>query len=150
LRKVIKMIECNLREFHEYGSVINFQGRKTKKGFYSYSVLPVKGLGRDKWFIIAHIDVDYEEYLNEGLSEEEVFNRCVEFLNQPPPRKKYAKKKPKPLYGNLMPYKAKFKEDENGKYIEAQLTTDERRNKNFWRKGIKYGRVKLPSKLKAK
>ena len=37
-----------------------------------------------------------------------------------------------------------------GKYIEAQLTTDERRNKNFWRKGVKYGRVKLPAKLKAK
>ena len=88
--------------------------------------------------------------MTEGVSEEEIFNQCIEFLNQAPPRKKYAKKKPKPLYGNLVPYKSKFKEDANGKYIEAQFTTDDRRNKNFWRKGVKYGRVKLPSKLKAR
>ena len=144
------MIECYLREFQEYGSIIKSHGGNRKKGFYSYSVLPIKGLGRDKWPVIVHIEVDHEEYLNKGLSEEEIFHQCIEFLNQAPPRKKYAKKKPTPLYGHLTPYKWKFKEDEGGKYIEAQLTTNERKNKNFWRKGIKYGRVKIPSKIRAK
>ena len=145
------MIECELRNLREYHSVLETHNpEKTKKGFYSYSILPVKGLGRDKWFIIAHISVDYDKYLNEGLSEEEIFNQCVSFLNQPPPRKKYAKKKPRPLYGHLAPYKAKFKKDDEGAYIEAQLITDQRKNKNFWREGTKLRKVRMPSKLKAK
>jgi len=144
------MIECGLREFHEYGNTVKLTSKKKKKGFYSHTVLPIKGLGRDKWPIIVHIDVDYEQYLSEGLSKEEIFHQCIEFLNQAPPRKKYAKKKPKPLYGHLTLYKAKFKKDENGQYMEAELATDQRKNKNFWREGIRYGRVKLPSKLKAK
>ena len=145
------MIECKLREFAEFHSVLPDCGqKKTKKGFYSHTVVPVKGLGRDKWLVIVHIDVEYDRYLNEGISEEELSNLCVDFLNQPPPRKKYAKKKPKPLYGQLTLYKAKFKEDENGKYIEAELTTDQKKNKNFWREGMKYGKVKLPSALRRK
>ena len=144
------MIECVLRQFHEYGTTVKPTNNKKRKGFYSHTVLPIKGLGRDKWPILLHIDVDYERYLNEGLSKEEIFYECIEFLNQAPPRKKYAKKKPKPLYGYLTPYRAKFKEDEQGKYIEAELTTDQRKNKHFWREGVKYGRVKLPSKLKAR
>jgi len=144
------MIECHFREFSEFGSVISSSNKKKRKGFYSHSVLPIKGLGRDKWIVLSHIDVDYKKYLSEGLSEEEIFQQCVDFLNKPLPRKKYAKKTPKPLYGQLTPYKAKFKEDENGEYIEAEFTTDQRKNKNFWRVGIKYGRVKIPYKLKAK
>jgi len=30
------------------------------------------------------------------------------------------------------------------------LNTDQRKNKNFWREGIKYGKVKMPSKLRRK
>jgi hypothetical protein len=144
------MIECNLREFHEFGSVVESLSRKKRKGFYSHSVVPIKGLGRDKWLIIAHIDVDHQKYLCEGLPEKQIFQRCIEFLNQPPPRKKYAKKKPKPLYGYLVPHKAKFKEDENGQFIEAEVLTDQRKNKNFWREGIKYRKYRMPSKLKSK
>ena len=144
------MIECDLREFGEFGSVIKTSNKKKRKGFYSHSVVPVKGLGRDKWLIIAHIDIDHQEYSRGGLSEKQIFQRCIEFLNQPPPRKKYAKKKPKPLYGYLMPYKARFKEDESGQFIEAEMITDQRKNKNFWREGMKHRKVKMPSKLKAK
>ena len=145
-----KMIECTLREFKEYGSVFKQVSDKRRKGFYSHSILPINGLGRNKWLIITHIAVDHEKYRDEGVSEEEIACRCVEFLNQPPPRKKYAKKKPKPLYGQLTLHRAKFKEDEKGKYIEVELTTDQKKNKNFWREGVKYGKIKLPSKLRAR
>lgn len=139
------MIECKLREFAEFYFVLPKRSyKKTKKGFYSHTVLPIKGLGRDKWPIIVHIEIDHEKYLSEGLLKENIFHQCVEYLNQSPPRKKYAKKDPKPLYGHLTPYKARFKEDEGGKYIEAELTTDQRKNKNFWREGIRYGKVKIP------
>jgi len=144
------MIECQFREFPEYGSVIKSSSHKRRKGFYSYSVLPIKGLGRDKWPVISHIDLEYEKFLDKGLSAEDIVQQCIDYLNQPPPRKKYAKKKPKPLYGNLTLHKANFKEDENGKYIEVEFTTDQRKNKNFWREGVKYGRVKIPSKLRAR
>tara|TARA_Y100000034_G_C6812161_1_gene365045 strand:+ start:34 stop:468 length:435 start_codon:yes stop_codon:yes gene_type:complete len=144
------MIECSFREFHEFGSVIASSSNKRRKGFYSHSVIPVSGLGRDKWLIIVHIDINYQKHLHKGLSEKQIFQRCIEFLNQPPPRKKYAKKKPKPLYGHLTPYKAKFKEDENGQFIEAEIMTDQRKNKNFWREGIKYRKYRMPSKLKSK
>tara|TARA_Y100000296_G_C5108452_1_gene223839 strand:- start:99 stop:536 length:438 start_codon:yes stop_codon:yes gene_type:complete len=145
------MIECKLREFAEFHSVLpSYSDKKTRKGFYSHTVVPIRGLGRDKWLVIVHIDVDYGQYIDEGVSEKDIYCRCVDFLNQPPPRKKYAKKKPKPLYGQLTLYKAKLKEDEGGKYIEAELTTDQKKNKNFWREGIKYGKVKLPFKLRRK
>ena len=145
------MIKCSLRKFKEFHSVLpNYNSDKTKKGFYSNSVLPVKDLGKTKWAIITHINVDYEKYLNEGLSEDDIFHGCIEFLNEPPPRKKYAKKKPKPLYGQLTLHRASLKEDENGKYIEAELITDQRKNKNFWREGTKRGKIKLPSKLRSR
>ena len=145
------MIECQLRELGEFQYVLSRETTKKKrKGYYSHSVLPVQGLGRDKWPVVVKIDVDYEKYIEEGMTEDEVIRQCIDFLNQAPPRKKYAKKKPKPLYGHLEIYKAVLKEDEDGKYIEAELTTNQRKNKNFWREGLKYGKVKMPSKLRRK
>tara|TARA_R110000824_G_scaffold227461_2_gene415264 strand:- start:1142 stop:1579 length:438 start_codon:yes stop_codon:yes gene_type:complete len=145
------MIECKLRGLAEFQSVLRSrESEKMKKGFYSYSIIPISGLGRDKWLVIAHINVDYNKYLGEGMSEKEIFHQCVEFLNRVPPRKKYAKKKPKSLYGNLIPYNYKFKEDADGTYIEAELTTDQRKNKNFWREGIKHRKIRMPLKLKSK
>ena len=106
------MIECQLRELGEFQYVLSRETTKKKrKGYYSHSVLPVQGLGRDKWPVVVKIDVDYEKYIEEGLTEDEVINQCIDFLNQAPPRKKYAKKKPKPLYGHLEIYKAYLKED---------------------------------------
>ena len=32
----------------------------------------------------------------------------------------------------------------------SELTTDQRKNKNFWREGIKYSKIKMPSKLRRK
>ena len=143
------MIECKFREFYEFGTVIPSLKGKKRCGFYSSSMFPIPEYGKKKWIVVTHIDVDYEKYLCEGLSESQIYQSCIEFLNQPPPRKKYAKKKPMPLYGELQVYKAKMKE--NGKFVEAEIITDQRKNKNFWREGPKYKRkIKLPSQLKSK
>lgn len=134
------MLDCKLREFSEFGSIIAPTSKKIKNGFYSSSVYPISGYGRDRWVIITHIDVDYEKHLAEGLSEKQIFQGCIDYLNQSPPRKKYAKKKPRPLYGELTLYKANIKEDENGKFVEAEIITNQRKNKHFWREGIKITR----------
>ena len=134
------MLDCKLREFSEFGSILVPTNKRSKNGFYSNSIYPIKGYGRDSWVIITHIDFDYEKCLEEGLSEQQIFHECIDYLNKPPPRKKYAKKKPKPLYGKLKLYKAKLKEGENGKFIEAEIITDQRKNKNFWREGMKITR----------
>ena len=135
--KCPKMIDCKLREFSEFGSAIAPTNKKIKNGFYSNSVYPIKGYGRDRWVIITHVDVDCEKYLAEGMSEKQIFQGCIDHLNQPPSRKKYAKKKPQPLYGELKLYKAKIKEGESGKFVEAEIITNQRKNKHFWREGMK-------------
>ena len=142
------MIECSLRELREFHSVLpNRNTSKTKKGLYSScNFFSINGFGREKWVIVVHIDVDYKKYLDEGLTEKIIINRCVEFLNQPPPRKKYAKKTPRPLYGTLSAHRIYFKKDEQGTYIEAYLVTDQRKNKNFWREGIKFRKKKRRKK----
>ena len=78
----------------------------------------------------VYINVDYDQHLYD-ISEEEIVKRCIEYLNQPPPRKKYQKKKPQPLYGNLDPEALKYwtGEDSEGKYIGGLLVTDQRKNK---------------------
>ena len=138
------MIECTLRDLREFHSVLNtYNPKKTKKGLYSGSnFFSIKGYGRDKWVVIVHIDVDYEKYIAEGFSENKILNHCIEFLNLAPARKKYAKKVPKPLYGTLQLHKSLFKEDKEGFYIEAYLTTDQRKNKNFWGEGQAFRKKK--------
>ena len=102
------MIECMLRDLREFHSVLETHNpKKTKKGLYSGSnFFSIKGYGRDKWVVIVHIDVDYEKYFTEGLTQNKILDHCIEFLNLAPPRKKYAKKIPKPLDGELCPHKA--------------------------------------------
>jgi hypothetical protein len=97
----------------------------------------VPSYGIKKWVVGVYIDVDYKPYLEECISEEDIVKRCIEFLNQPPPRRKYQKKKPQPLYGNIdeQPIRFNFKEDEDGTFIEALLVTDEKKNKKFWGAG---------------
>mgnify|MGYP003146896327 FL=1 len=81
--------------------------------------------------------INYDGTLNEQLSHDDIVRGCIEYLNQPPPRKKYQKKKPQPLFGNFdkAPYSFRFNQDDNGSYIEALLITDQRKNKKFWGAG---------------
>jgi len=137
------MIECTLREVEEYHKTLPGYTKKKKAGLYHGSEFHFKGFGVTKWVVGVYIDVDYELYLTEGEQIEEVVAGCIEYLNQPPPRKKYQKKKPQPPYGQIdkSPLQYWLGEDEKGKYIGALLITDQRKNKNFWGAGG-IGRVK--------
>jgi len=133
------MIECSLREFGEFGSALPNYGKRKRQGKYHgsdfYAV--VSGYGIKKWVVGVYIDVDYKQYVDKFTTEEEVVQRCIEFLNQPPPRKKYQKKKSQPLFGNIekVPLRFNFKEDSDGTFIEALLVTDQKKNKKFWGAG---------------
>jgi|TARA_R100000149_G_C5839125_1_gene111879 hypothetical protein len=133
------MIECTLREIGEYGSALPNYNKRKRQGKYHgsdfYGMVP--GYGIKKWVVGVYIDVDYQSYLDGQTSEEEIVKKCIEFLNQPPPRRKYQKKKPQPLYGNIdeKPIRFSFKQDESGTFIEALLVTDQKKNKKFWGAG---------------
>ena len=97
------MIECSLREMGEYGRTLPDYNKRRRQGKYHgsdfYGTVP--GYGIKKWVVGVYIDVDYQSHLDNYTSEEDIVKRCIEFLNQPPPRKKYQKKKSQPLYGNI-------------------------------------------------
>ena len=119
-------IPCKLRELTEYGKVLpTWNPDKKRKGRYTSSCYGK--IGKKNYCIIV----------NEGHSDEEILLGCINFLNTPPPRKKYAKKTPQPLYGDLALIKHQRKEDsEHGLYYVAVLKTNQKKNKNFW--GVGY------------
>ena len=84
------MIKCELVEIAEYSSI---PSKKKKHARYSNSCFwDIKGFGKDKWVVVAYIHPEDPWVLIDGSDVEEVAEGCVEFLNQRPPRKKYAKK----------------------------------------------------------
>ena len=124
------MIECSLRPMGEYGSALPNYNNKKRQGKYHGSEFHFEG-----WVVGVYIN--YDGVLDEQLSHDDIVRGCIEYLNQPPPRKKYQKKKPQPLFGNIdkAPYSFRFNQDDNGSYIEALLITDQRKNKKFWGAG---------------
>jgi len=123
------MIKCSLRD-------ISATGNETRKGRYHGSNFwDVTGAGHDKWVVAAYIDLD-DRAIPPWMGEEDVVGECLAFLNEPPERKKYEKKKTQPLYGNLSLYQYTFKKDSTDQpYIEVLLITDQKKNEHFWGKG---------------
>ena len=127
------MIKCTLRDIASVGS-------EARKGRYHGSNFwDLKGFAKDRWVVGAYIDFDSDDQLAQSppwMSEEEVVKECIEYLNQPPERWKYEKKKTTSLYGNLSLYQYTFRKDHTDRtYIEVLLTTDQKKNKHFWGKG---------------
>ena len=88
---------------------------------------------------MGEIDIDFSLCVEKDMSEREVVEACVNYLNLPPPRKKYAKREPKPPYGILELYRYYVKEVDtttNKTRVQVLLLTDQRKNKNFWREGV--------------
>ena len=130
------MVECKFREKEEFSTVLSENGRKKKKGRYHGSFFSdVEEYGRTSWIIMTEIDVTDNNYSLDSTNVEEIAEGCVEYLNQPPKRKRKTKKKIKLPYGSLKLHKASIKEDSEGTYIFAHLIIDERKNKNFWSEG---------------
>ncbi len=131
-----KTIECSLRPITEYPASISTKNSKKKMGRYHGSVFcDVPEFGTKKWVVAVKIDLDFDLVEESNMSEIEAANACVEYLNTPPPRKKYAKKKPKSKYGTLEHHSSKVIEKDGDKYISALLITSDRKNKFFWGKG---------------
>jgi len=122
----------------EYGTLLPNWSDGKKSGIYLGSNYVYPMYGAKRWAVGVYVEVEYDKYVEQGLTEEDIAKQCVEFLNTPPPRKKYQKKKPVPTYGTLdeTPYLFRFKRDENGTFIEMTLMTDQRKNNNFWGMGL--------------
>jgi hypothetical protein len=127
-------IECDLREIPEYFFDIN--ASKLRRGKYHGSNFwDIPKFGSKCWVIAARIDMDFEAYEDIEATVEELAQACVNFLNKPPPRKKYAKRQPKPKYGILELYRARIVERKDDKYIDAYLIVKSRKESHFWGKG---------------
>ena len=84
--------------------------------------------------VLFTVEGDFSESLAGGLSDDEIVNGCLAFLNTPPPRKKYAKKTPQPLYGSLglVKYRRKVNEETGETSFSVVATTSHRKSRNFW------------------
>lgn len=128
------MIKCDLRPIKEYLGVSTGSDR-TKFGRYHGSMFwDIPNFASKKWVVAARIDL--QEEIPSSFNESELIESCVEYLNTPPPRKKFQRRIRKPKYGRLDLYKAKVIRDDEGMYISALLITDKRSSKHFWGKGI--------------
>ena len=130
-------IPCSFEPVPQWYGI--FSEGESKLGRYSETNLNVKGLGYDKWALVANIIVDkpVEEYLSAGLTEDQVVAGCLEFLNKPP-----TKRARKPKYGHLVPRYFKVLD----KKITTSLTTTDRNSKFFWGRGSKSQEPRQTSK----
>ena len=133
-------LPCNFRLMPEWPHLKEAPDTKKRGGRYHGSFFAdVPAYGRSRWVVLGEIDVDFRLCVEKDMSEREVGEACVNYLNLPPPRKKYAKREPKPPYGTLELYRyyvKEFDEKTSKTRVQILLLTDQRKNKNFWREGI--------------
>lgn len=115
---------------------------ETKSGLYSNSMYNFPEFGTTKWVVCAYLKVDYQKYIDEGLSTKDLIDRCLLHLNFMPETARKSKKIQKPKYGNLQPLVSRITGEYDIKYkgdrIIVQLITDDRENPNFWGQGEKH------------
>ena len=127
------MIECDLLPMPE-SLAAPVSGRLKHGRYHKSSFWTIKDYGTKKWVVAAYIEVKDQGVFDE-IEHEEVFDRCMEYINRTPPRKKYAKKPPAPKYGKLELYQAKTLIRDGQKVIAALLITDNKKHKLFWGRG---------------
>ena len=132
-------IPCSFEKIEQWYPFMNDGGTK-KSGRYSSTNLPVKGLGFDKWALVANIILDkpLSEYTSQGLTEEQIVEACLKHLNKPP-----TKRSRKPKYGTL---RCDYFNVLGNTKISVSLLTTERNSKHFWGRGIKNSRARKISK----
>jgi hypothetical protein len=122
-------ISCRFKEIGELEPVVMpAESDKRKLGKYSGGNLNVEGYGHKNWVVLAYIipDEPIGEYLEQGLTEKQIVEGCVEFLNQPP-----TKRSRKPKYGKLTYNKHYLLEDK----ISVSLVINQKNSKYFWGRG---------------
>tara|TARA_R100000152_G_C6728541_1_gene153529 strand:- start:176 stop:607 length:432 start_codon:yes stop_codon:yes gene_type:complete len=130
------MIECKLLP------VVKNRYFKTnppykKYGHYARPYYSIKGLHQTCWIIITHILVDYEHYVEQGMTLEEIVTECIKFLNHRPKSRYGKKRKRKSLYGTFRPkpHLVKMLDKEGKKCLQVLLITEDKKNPNFWGEG---------------
>lgn len=123
----------------EYGNVTPYQSDKTKMGKYHGSMFwDIPDFASKRWVVAARVKV--LETIQEDLTDDEIARRCVEYINTPPPRKKFQRRVRHPKYGTFELYRSKVTRTESDIYVTALLITSKRKSKHFWGKGIVTGK----------
>ena len=115
----------------------NQEHKKIKYGVYLQQMYwNIKGYGKTVWVVAVKIDLDYDKIKDVYKDDDEIVQKCIEFLNTPP-KSKYGKhRKRKPFYTfDMTPYSYKIIEKDSKKIISAILKTNEQKNKYFWGSG---------------
>lgn len=132
----LSSFRCELLPMSEYLSI---PSEKKKFGrYHATNFWDVKGYGKKKWVVSVRIKVQDPGEVA-GLTDREVLEGCLNFLNTPPPRKKYARKDPEPKYGNLSLYKGKSinlgDSEKESKVYSVLVLVEKQKNKYFWSRG---------------
>ena len=133
------MIECEFLPISQH-SVITEKNTEKRFGAYSGSIYAIDGINWDRWVVVAYLKADFEKYRKQGLKNRDILQRCVNFLNIVPERKKYAKKEPTAKYGKLTLFKeeTQFINKDGHECAILIFTTDQRKCEHFWGEGDKF------------
>tara|TARA_Y100000004_G_scaffold194830_2_gene260380 strand:- start:99 stop:518 length:420 start_codon:yes stop_codon:yes gene_type:complete len=129
-------IECKFEELGSLAPYLTAENERKKLGRYEGGAVP-HGSEDRKWSIAAYIvpNEPVANYLANGLSETQLVEGCIRFLNKKPKR---ARKLP---YGNLACRHFIIHDNK----ISVSLMTNDRNNKHFWGRGdVK--NAQIPSK----
>lgn len=127
-------IKCNLEQVEKYFFITGNDIEKRCGRYCLSNFWDIKGYGSKKWVVCVRIVLEDSDLFS-VYEKEDLISGCLNHLNKPPPRKKYAKKTPKPKYGLLKHYRSKIIDKGGRKMISALLITDDKKNKLFWGKG---------------
>ena len=130
-------IECELLPVK---SISSAEGEGERFGRYSGSIYSMSKFNLKGWVVISYLKADFEHYRKQKLSNEEILQRCVNYLNRVE-RKKYQKKEAAPKFGYLKiydPNMVKFINKFGCEVASIELVTDDRKNENFWGEGERY------------
>ena len=129
------MIECSLQPMAKKYS--KQEHKKIKYCVYLQQMYwNIKGYGKTVWVVAVKIDLDYDKIKDVYKDDDEIVQKCIEFLNTPP-KSRYGKRRTrKPLYVfDPQPYNYKVVEKSGKQLISAKLVVRERKNKHFWSQG---------------
>jgi hypothetical protein len=141
-------LKCHLRQIPK-NSINNIPNAPKRSGRYLKSMYGIDGFGHTRWVVGCYIDLDYSNYIKD-MGEKAFIEGCVSYLNQPPTRQKFQRTQREPPYGKLELYSYRLRETNGERFVELELITDVRKNKNFWGEGTKLdtGRKNRSSKTR--
>lgn len=129
------MIKCELEPVAEFGQLLDTSGKKKFGRYHGSMFWDIPSYGSKRWVVAAKIKVN-EPVDFDDMEDQEIILQCMDYINTPPPRKKFERRNPNPKYGILEVYSAKIKKEDDDILISALLITETRKSKHFWGRGI--------------